>query len=57
MNKKTYNLVVGILGGVGTIAIALVTFFDPAYATAINTSIGIGTTAIVEIVSQFVKPE
>lgn len=57
MNKKTYNLVIGILGGVGTIAIALVTFFDPTYATAINTSIGIGTTAVVEICSQFVKAE
>ena len=55
MSKKVYNLVVGIVGGLSTIAVALVTFFDPAYATAINASIGIGATAIVEIASQFVK--
>ena len=55
MSKKVYNLVVGIVGGLSTIAVALVTFFNPAYATAINASIGIGCTAIVEICSQFVK--
>lgn len=55
MKKRTYNLVVGIVGGLSTIAIAVVTFFNPAYATAINTSIGIGATAVVEICSQFVK--
>lgn len=57
MSKKTYNLVVGILGGISTIAIAIVTFISPAYATAINSAIGIGTTASIEIVSQFVKAE
>ena len=55
MSKKVYNLVVGVIGGLSTIGVALVTFFNPAYATAINASIGIGATAIVEIVSQFVK--
>ena len=55
MSKKVYNLVVGVIGGLSTTGVALVTFFDPAYATAINASIGIGATAIVEIVSQFVK--
>ncbi len=55
MKKRTYNLVVGIAGGLSTIAIAVVTFFNPAYATAINTSIGIGATAVVEICAQFVK--
>lgn len=55
MSKKVYNLVVGVIGGLSTIGIALVTFFNPAYATAINASIGIGATAIVEICGQFVK--
>ena len=55
MSKKVYNLVVGVIGGLSTIGVALVTFFNPAYATAINASIGIGATAIVEICSQFVK--
>lgn len=55
MSKKTYNLIVGIVGGLSTIAISLVTFFNPAYAVAINASIGIGCTAIIEICGQFVK--
>lgn len=55
MSKKVYNLVVGIVGGLSTIGVALVTFFNPAYAVAINASIGIGCTAIIEICGQFVK--
>ena len=55
MKKKTYNLVTGIIGGVETIAIAVVTFINPAYATAINASIAIAGTAAIEICSQFVK--
>lgn len=55
MSKKTYNLIVGIVGGLSTISVAVVTFINPAYATAINASIGIGATAVVEIVGQFVK--
>ena len=49
MSKKVYNLVVAIVGGLSTIAIGFVTFFNPTFATAINASIGIGATAIVEI--------
>jgi hypothetical protein len=55
MSKKVYNLVVGVVGGISTIAVAVVTFFNPAYAVAINASIGIGCTAIIEICNQFVK--
>lgn len=43
MSKKVCNLVVGIVGGLSTIAVA------------INASIGIGCTAIIEICGQFVK--
>lgn len=57
MTKKVYNLIVGIVGGLSTIAIAVVTFFNPAFAVAINASIGIGATAICEICAQFVKAE
>lgn len=57
MTKKVYNLIVGIIGGLSTIAIAVVTFFKPAFATAINAAIGIGATAICEICAQFVKAE
>ena len=59
MNKKTYNLIVGIVGGLSTtattIAVAVVTFINPAYSVAINASIGIASTAAIEIVGQFVK--
>ena len=49
MSKKVYNLVVGIIGGCSTIAVAVVTFLNPAYAVAINASIGIASTAAIEI--------
>lgn len=55
MSKKTYNLIVGIVGGLSTIAVAVVTFINPAYSVAINASIGIASTAAIEIVGQFVK--
>lgn len=55
MSKKTFNLVVGISGGVATIASAIVAFLDPAYESAIVASIGVVETAIVEICSKFVK--
>ena len=31
MTKKVYNLIVGIVGGLSTIAIAVVTFINPAF--------------------------
>jgi hypothetical protein len=55
MSKKVYNLVIGIVGGISAIAIAVVTFINPSYAECINASIVIGSTAISEICSQFVK--
>ena len=55
MNKKVYNLVVAISGAIATIAIALVTYFQPQYATAINSSIEIAETAFVTICNKFVN--
>lgn len=55
MSKKVFNLVSACIGGVETIAVALVTYFEPAFATAINASIIIAGTAAIEICSQFVK--
>lgn len=52
MSKKTFNLITGIVGGVSTIAV--VTFINPCYAVAINASIGIASTATIEICNQFV---
>lgn len=55
MQKKTFNLIVGVTGGIAAIASAVVAFVQPAYTPAIIASIGIAETAITEIVSQFVK--
>ena len=55
MSKKTFNFVVGVTGGICTIASATVAFFEPAYTPAIIASIGVVETAIVEICSKFVK--
>lgn len=57
MKKKTFNLVAGVVGGVQTIAIAVVTFFQPAYAVQINAAIGVAGTAAIEICSLFVAKE
>lgn len=57
MTKKVYNLVTGIVGGVEVISIAVVTFVSPAHAVAINASIGIVGTAVLEVCNQFVKVE
>jgi hypothetical protein len=57
MSKKTFNLVTGIVGGVQAIAVAIVTYTSPEYATAINSSIVVIGTAVIEACSQFVKPE
>jgi hypothetical protein len=55
MSKKTFNLIVGVTGGIATVACAIVAFFDPAYEQAIIASIGVAETAIVEICTKFVK--
>lgn len=57
MSKKTFNLVVGVAGGVCVIASAVVTYMQPAYAVQIVAAIGIGSTAVTEICSLFVKAE
>ena len=56
MSKKTYELIVTISGAVATIAIGLITYFKPQYATAINSSIEIAETALVAICGNFVDP-
>lgn len=57
MSKKMFNLIVGVSGGVAAIASAVVTHFQPAYATAIVGAIGIAEAAAVEICSLFVEKE
>lgn len=55
MSKKTFNLVVGVTGGVCAIASAVVTYINPAYAPQVVAAIGVAETAAVEICSLFRK--
>lgn len=57
MTKKLYTLISTIVGAVATIGCAVVTYVHPTNATAIVAAIGIGATAINEIMLQFVKEE
>jgi len=54
MTKKMYALVSGIIGGVGAIASAIVSYTEPAMATAILAAIPIAITAVNEIMMLFV---
>ena len=55
MSKKMFALVSGIIGGLQTIGVAIVTYTNPEYATAINSAIVIAGTAIIEICNLFTK--
>lgn len=55
MSKKVYQLIVGIAGAVSAAAVAIVTFCEPQFGTAINGAIVIANTAVDEICSLFVK--
>lgn len=57
MKKKTYELIVGVTGGVATIASAVVAFLQPAYTVQIIAAIGIVSTAVSEVCSLFIKAE
>ena len=48
-----FALVSGIIGGLQTIGVAIVTYTNPEYATAINSAIVIAGTAIIEICNLF----
>lgn len=54
MNKKTFTLVSALTTAAATAAIALVTYFNPAWAEAINASITIAEGAIIGICANFV---
>lgn len=57
MNKKTFQLVTGIVTGVATIASAIVVFIAPPMAPAIVAGIEIAAGAVIEICSLFEKTE
>lgn len=53
MNKKSFNLVATLTTVVATAAIALVTYFEPGNAEAINASISIAESALIAICANF----
>ena len=55
MSKKTFTLVSSLIGAVEAAAVAIITYVEPAYATAINSAIVIAGTAAIEICNLFVK--
>ena len=57
MSKKVFALVTGIVGGLQTIGVAVVTYTGPEFATAINSAIVIAGGAIIEICNLFTTPE
>ena len=57
MSKKMFALVSGIVGGLQTIGVAVVTYTHPEYATSINSAIVIAGAAIIEICNLFTTSE
>ena len=55
MTRKMYALITGIIGGIGAIASAIVSYTSPAQATAILAAIPIAITAANEIMMLFVE--
>lgn len=53
MSKKTFNLITGIVGALQTAGVAIVTYMNPEYATAINSAIVIAGAAAIEICNLF----
>ena len=50
-----FALVSGIIGGLQTIGVAIVTYTNPDYATAINSAIVIAGAAAIEICNLFTE--
>ena len=57
MNKKDFALVSGNVGALQTAGVAIVTYTNPEYATAINSAIVIAGAAVIEICNLFVKEQ
>lgn len=57
MSKKLYILLDSIIGALATSSVALVTYFDPSYASAINGSIELISVAVISALGLFTKKE
>lgn len=49
------ELIIGVVGGVATIAEALVAYFKPKHAVKISAAIPVVATAIIEVSTIFLK--
>lgn len=47
------ELIIGVTGGVASIAVACVTYFKPKHAVKINAAIPVVATAIIEVAQIF----
>ena len=50
-----FELVTGVVGGVSSIAIAIITYKKPKHAAKINAAISVIATAVIEVASIFLK--
>lgn len=50
-----FELITGVVGGMASIAVAIVTYAKPKHAVKINAAIPVVATAIVEVASIFLK--
>lgn len=57
ISKKLFLLMSSVIGGLETIGVALVTYFQPQYSTAINTCIVLVGTCVIDCLSQFVSED
>lgn len=53
MTNKLFVLISSLVGTVATAATAIVTYIEPTHAVAIVGSVGIASTAIIEILALF----
>lgn len=57
MEIRKFTWLSTLIGSLATIAVATVTYFSPENATAINASIVIASTAITNIMEQFINKD
>lgn len=55
ISKRKFALISAMIGAIQTVAVAVVTYISPSGATAINSAIIVGCTAITTILSKFVQ--
>ena len=57
ISKKLFICLSGVIGGLETVSVALVTYFQPSMATAINSCIVLIGTCAIDCLANFVVDE